>query len=371
MKKITLFLLVLATIFVSCQDKNAYTIDGSFANDKFDGKVIYLQRIDSIRAQAPTVLDSAIIKKDKFSFKGVAGEDVTLGFVSIGKLGALEENTPVGTVILESGKISLSFQENGDVALSGTPMNNEYNKVLIAMNNIAAIYKEVSDAGGPQAVPLDSAGNDINARMEKLQDEMQSASFGFAKANMTNKAGQFIFFTNASSFTRDQLKELVAVSDSVFLKTPEMVVLQEELNRVIPEIGSPYADVQLVDASGAIVKLSSYAGVNKCVLIDFWASWCKPCLEEIPNLKSLYASYKAKGFEIVSISEDDDKNAWLDAVKKYGMNWAQLADDQKLAGEIYALTVIPHTVLLDGNGIIVGKDLRGKELEDKIAEILK
>ena len=136
-------------------------------------------------------------------------------------------------------------------------------------------------------------------------------------------------------------------------------------------MGSPYADVQLVDASGTPVKLSAYAGVNKCVLIDFWASWCKPCIEEIPNLKKLYATYKAKGFEIVSISEDDDKNAWLDAVNKYAMNWVQLADDQKHAGEIYALTVIPHTLLVDGNGIVVGKDLKGKELEDKIAEILK
>lgn len=372
MKKITFFLTVLTIILVSCQNKNAFTIEGSFADDKFDGKLVYLQKIDSMSAQEPTILDSTIIKKNKFTFEGATGDDIVLGFVSIGKLGSLlEENAPVGTIIMEPGTIKVTFKENGDVVLGGTPRNDEYNNVLAAMNNVAALYKEVSDAGGVQAVPLDSEGNDVNARMDKLQDDMQKASFDFAKANMTNKAGQFIFFTTASSFTRDQLKELVAVADSTFLNTPQMQVLQEELNRVIPEVGQPYADVQLIDATGNPVKLSAYVGINKCVLIDFWASWCKPCMEEMPNLKKIYAAYKSKGLEIIGVSEDDDKNAWLDAVRKTGMNWVQLADDQKVAAEIYAVKAIPHTVLLNKDGIVIAKDLRGKELEDKIAEILK
>lgn len=359
-------------ILVSCQNKNAFTIEGSFANEKFDGKVVYLQKIDSVSAQEPTILDSTVIKKDKFTFKGIASDDITLGFVSIGKLGSpLEENSPVGTIIMEPGTIKVAFKENGDVVLSGTSRNDEYNKVLAVMNNVAALYKEVSDAGGVQAVPLDSTGNDVNARMDKLQDEMQKTSFDFAKANMTNKAGQFIFFTTANSFTRDQLKELMAAADSTFLNIPQIKGFQEELNRVIPEVGQPYTDVQSVDAAGNVVKLSTYVGVNKCVLIDFWASWCKPCIEEMPNLKKIYAAYKDKGLEIIGISEDDDKNAWLDAVKKNGMNWIQLADDQKVAAELYAVRTIPHTVLVNKDGVIVAKDLRGKALEDKIAEILK
>lgn len=372
MKKITFLLALLAIILVSCQDKNAYTIEGNFADEKFDGKLVYLQAIDSVTAQAPTVLDSTIVKKNKFTFKGSAGDDVALGFVSVGKLGStVEENSPVGTVIMESGKINITFKENGDVILGGTPRNDEYNKVLGVMNDVAAMYKEISEAGSVEAVPVDSVGNDVNARMDKLQDNMQKASFDFAKANMTNKAGQFIFFTSAGSFSRDQLKELIAVADSAFLKTPQMQMLQEELNRVVPEVGKSYADAQLIDANGKPVKLSEYVGANKCVLVDFWASWCKPCMEEMPNLKKIYATYKSKGLEIIGISEDEDKNAWLNAIKKNGMNWVQLADDQKLAAEIYAVRAIPHTVLLDKDGIVVAKDLRGKELENKIAEILK
>lgn len=371
MKKITFFLVVLMAVFVSCQDKNAYTVEGTFGSGKFDGKTVFLQKIDSVRAETPTVIDSTTVKDAKFSFKGTTNDEVALGFVSIGKLGQLEEESPVATVILEPGKINITFKENGDVTIGGSAKNDDYNKVLTVMNNVAAIYKEVSDAGGVQGVPLDSEGNDVNTRMTKLQEEMQKASFDFAKANMTNKAGQFIFFTSASSFTREQLKDLLSSADSVFLNTPEMQMIQTELNRVIPEIGQPFADVQLVNNSGSSVKLSDYAGKSKCTLIDFWASWCRPCLEEMPNLKKIYAAYKGKGLEIVGISVDEDKNEWLDAVKKFGMNWVQLADDQRQAGEAYGLTAIPHTILLDQNGVVVAKELRGKELEDKIAEILK
>ncbi|MDR2955483.1 MAG: AhpC/TSA family protein [Prevotella sp.] len=372
MKKILFFLVVLTVILVSCQDKNAFTISGTLENDKFEGKTVYLQRIDSIRSQSPTVTDSAVIKDKKFTIKGSTVEnEITLGVVSVGKLETLSEESPVATVILEPGAINVTFKENGDVNIGGTERNEGYNKVLIVMNDIAALYKEVSDAGGPNNVQPDSDGKNANDRLEDLQKRMREASFDFAKANMVNKAGQLMFFSAAGSFTKEQLGELVAAGDSTFKSLPEIAMLQEELNRVVPEVGQPFADVRLVNKEGSPVLLSEYAGKNKCVLIDFWASWCKPCIEEMPHLRKIYSSYKGKGLEIIGISVDDDKAAWLDAVNKNSMNWIQLADDQKLAGEIYAVTSIPHTVLVDANGTIVAKNLRGQELEDKIAEMLK
>lgn len=372
MKRNTSFLTIfLAVILFSCQNKNAYVIEGSFDSDKFDGKTAYLQKADSVNAQIPTIIDSVTIQNSKFTFKGSEGENITLGFVSVGKLMAPVEGSPQGTVILEPGTINLSFKENGDVILSGTPRNDQYFNLQQVMNNAAALYKEVSDAGGVEAVPLDSAGNDVMTRMDLLQEKITQASFEFAKANINNKAGQFIFFSTANGYSRDQLKEVVTESDSTFLNTPEMQVVQEMLNKVLPEVGMRFSDAELVDDKGSPASLSMYAGKGKVVLADFWASWCKPCIEEIPNLKKIYATYKGKGFEIIGVSEDDDRNAWLNAVKANGMSWVQLADDRKLAAEAYGLTLIPHTVLLDKEGTIVGINLKGKELEDKIAGMLK
>ena len=90
----------------------------------------------------------------------------------------------------------------------------------------------------------------------------------------------------------------------------------------------------------------------------------------MPGLIKTYNAYKAKGLEIVGISVDEDRQAWLNAVKTHKMTWIQLADDTKSASELYGVNTIPHTVLLDGNGVIVAKDLRGAALEAKIAEIL-
>lgn len=371
MKKIALLLSIIILGLVSCQNKDAYTIQGTFSEDIFDGKTVYLQTIDSMTAESPTVIDSTLVKDKKFSFKGTAKDDKRMAFVSVGILGLLETNSPVGTIILEPGEIGIAFEPNGDVAIKGTQANDDYNKILGIMNNVAALYKEVSDAGSVQGVAVDSAGNDAMARMDLLQKDMQNAIFSFAKANMTNKAGQFAFFTSADKFTREQLSELVEASDDAFKKLPQIEILIEELSRVLPEVGNPYADVDLVDAQGNRTTLSAYVGKHKCVLIDFWASWCAPCIKEMPALKSIYAKYKAKGLEIVGVSEDEDKTAWLDAVKKQNMNWVQLADDKHEGAAAYQINSIPHTVLVNQEGTVVAVGLVGEELERKIAEILE
>lgn len=363
MKKITLILTILTVILASCQDKNAYTIEGNFTENTFDGKMIYLQKIDSMRAESSSVIDSVILKDGKFKFKGTTDGNPIMGFISVGKLESPEADSPVGTLILEPGAIKITLEKNA-VTTSGTPRNDEFNKVQTAMNKMAALYKEVNDAGGVQGVP------DANSRMQTLQEEMQKANFEFTKANMGNKAGEFLFYSSASMFTMEQLRELLPLADSTFRNTPEMKALEKELNRIVPEVGQPFADVQLVDMTGKAVALSEYAGKSKCVLIDFWASWCGPCIQEMPNLVKTYNAYKAKGLEIVGVSVDEDRQAWLNAVKTHNMTWIQLGDDTKSASELYGVNTIPHTVLLAQDGIIIAKDLRGLALEAKIAEVL-
>lgn len=370
MKKILLFLSLTALIFSSCQNKNSFTVEGNLKETTFNGKTIFLQKMDSVQSvNGPVVVDSVVIKDSIFIFKGTI-EEPTFGFVSIGRLENPEENTPVGNFILEPGKIKITFDKIA-VSVEGTPGNDGYNKVLQGMNKIATLYQEVSAAGGPYNVPLDKDGYDAETRMMNLQEEVSKSGFDFLKENIKNKAGEFFFYSSYDSFSKEQLVELINLTDSTFRNRPEIVRLEEILNRAAPTVGQPFVDVEMVNTKGEQMKLSDYVSENKCVLFDFWASWCRPCIEEMPHLKKIYSTYKGKGFEIVGISVDDDRKAWLDAISKYNMNWIQLGDDRRLASEMYEIKTIPHTVLVDQNGIVVAKDLRGQELEDKIAEILK
>ena len=135
--------------------------------------------------------------------------------------------------------------------------------------------------------------------------------------------------------------------------------------------GQQAPDISLPDVNGNIKTLSSLRG--KYILLDFWASWCGPCRFENPNVVRLYQKYKEKDFDILSVSLDNNKKAWLNAIEADGMEWNHVSDLLKWESAVipvYQLDAIPMTYLLDKEGIIIAKNLRGPELEKKLAEIL-
>ena len=138
-------------------------------------------------------------------------------------------------------------------------------------------------------------------------------------------------------------------------------------------IGTTAFEIVEKNPKGELIKLSSFKG--KYVLLDFWASWCKPCRQENPNLVKAYKKYQSKGFEIFQVSLDKDKNAWENAIEKDKLNnWVHVSDlkfwDAK-AARLYKISKIPTNYLLDKEGKVIAIDLRGKALEDKLAEIFK
>ena len=138
------------------------------------------------------------------------------------------------------------------------------------------------------------------------------------------------------------------------------------------KVGNEAPELILPMPNDKDLALSSLRG--KVVLIDFWASWCAPCRKELPNVKRAYEKYKSKGFEILGVSLDKDRSAWLEAVSKEGLTWPQVSDLkfwQSEACQIYAVQSIPYTVLIDKEGKIIATDLRGADLDKKLAEVLK
>jgi peroxiredoxin len=148
--------------------------------------------------------------------------------------------------------------------------------------------------------------------------------------------------------------------------------LQTNLTRMKSRmVGGEAPDFTQNDPDGNPIQLSDLRG--KVVLLDFWASWCGPCRRENPNVVKLYEAYKDKGFEILGISLDKDKGRWLQAIEKDGLKWLHVSDLKgwkNEVGQLYGVSSIPHTVLLDAEGRIISQKLRGPALEQKVAEIL-
>ena len=171
----------------------------------------------------------------------------------------------------------------------------------------------------------------------------------------------------------DLYKSLDAGLSKKFPNDKNVIMFHEVVERMLStNIGQFAPEISLPSPDGKEIALSSLKG--KLVLIDFWASWCGPCRKEMPNVVKIYSKFKNKGFEIYGVSLDQDKEKWMEAITKDGINWPQVSDLKywdNVAARIYNVQGIPYTVLIDKDGKIIAKNLRGQELEKKIAEVLK
>ncbi len=176
------------------------------------------------------------------------------------------------------------------------------------------------------------------------------------------------------SLSIEEYSDLYQLLDSSLMATypNDAMVLEfhaDVMRQLMLRVGTKINEISLPNQKLETINLSSLRG--NVVLIDFWASWCRPCRMEIPNFKKMYSDYHEKGFEIYSISVDNDVNAWIKALSQEQMPWANVRDINKEYSNMFSVNAIPFTILIDAEGKIVAKGLRGFELSEKIAEVLK
>jgi peroxiredoxin len=203
----------------------------------------------------------------------------------------------------------------------------------------------------------------VLAAMNRLNIQTELPLFEQVRDSLRKTIGKSDYFI---SF-RDQVDRMAQQA----LAQKQQEEQQAKLDNLIP-VGSEAPDFTQNSPEGKPISLSSLRG--KVVLIDFWASWCRPCRMEMPNVKKVYAEYHKKGFEILGVSLDQNKEAWTGAIKQDGLPWKHVSDLafwNNAAAQQYGVSAIPYTVLVDRDGKVLAKGLRGPALEAKLAEVMK
>lgn len=366
MKKIFLALLVSA-IFASCSQRS-FKINGEVSGKTIPSKV-YLRLIDGVNE--PKTVDSTEIKDGKFFFKG----DVAKGEFAVLSL----SNDTDFPLILEKGEINfkVDLDNISEFKVTGTPSNKILGEFMVAdkqfrfrMDSVYQSYINAQMSGNL----TDELGEKIKKDYEAIDAQRSAFVEKSIKDNSKSFAAAVILMREQNSIPEETFFSLFAGLGKDLDETAIVKSMQAELNKKkATAIGQPFADFKLPDVDGKETQFSALVGSHSLVLIDFWASWCGPCRRENPNVVKLYEKYKAKNFQIVGVSLDNSKDKWLEAIKVDGITWPQLSDLKgwkSSAANLYGVKAIPATVLIK-DGIIIAKDLRGEELESKVAELLR
>lgn len=359
MKKIFTFALA-ALALASCDNGTKYTISGSDAAFE-DGKMAYILKMEN---RKPSAVDSVVVAKNSFKFKGEAPEAPFYAYIAVGST-SLREAAAVIPVYVEAGKITVNVvdAEKKDFNATGTLLNDAYTEFNTKLD---ALYKRISEAHEAK----DEAG------VEAAQKEVNDLRYNTIIANAANKFGADQLSQSYYRFEPQQLLDIIAAVPAE--KQEEYANMKknaEQALKVTP--GNPYIDVTEPTPAGKDLSLKSVIEnkKNKYVLLDFWASWCGPCMMEVPHLKAAYDKYNKKGFEIYAVSLDQKRENWEKAIKEKKLDWLHVSNvkywDTPSRND-YAVNSIPANFLIDcSNGKIVAKGLRGEALEEKLAELLK
>ncbi|UZD23618.1 TlpA disulfide reductase family protein [Algoriphagus halophytocola] len=367
LNRINAIALLLIFSFSACSEKEVkndgtVTISGTLENAP-GGDIILSQFTDT----RPKVLDTLTLD-DKGSFEYQVSVDTPTfyelnlyGQKSV-RLALLNEDVQVNYDFSSPESLVIEGSKDSQEMVKIEKMMEAYQTKVNALNE--AYYEAMSENDSERIKEIQAEAmlleSNQASEVKNVINSMGDSFASLAAIGLINPKNEFQF-----------IDSLVAKLDEKYPETKSIIQLKQQLDEMRAlSMGQVAPEIELTNPQGELIKLSDFRG--KYVMIDFWAAWCKPCREENPNVVKLYNQYKDQGFEVFGVSLDRTKEAWVQAIEEDGLTWTQVSDLKyfnSVAAETYQINAIPATYLLDPDGKIIAKDLRGPSLRAKLEEI--
>ena len=359
MRKLLLLIVAASMTLAACNAQSGYKVTGTVEGMP-DGKAI----IATVNGSSLDTLAKADVKNGSFEFTGNVSEPTGAYIMVIGQRGAIP-------FMLENANITVNAGQAG-LTVTGSEGQKIYDQFMAinasAQQEAMKLQQEYQAANGDQAK--------IQAVQEayaKLMTDAQAKETELIKANPDSYVSTFVIVSSMGQMEYEQLKERYSLLGEKAKASAQGKAIAAQIAKLeSTAIGQIAPNFTITTPEGESISLYDIKG--KVKLIDFWASWCGPCRGENPHVVEIYKEYHPKGLEIFGVSLDNNKEAWVKAIADDGLVWkhgSDLKGWQSAPAQLYSVTGIPHTVLLDENNKIIAKNLRGDELKQKIAELLK
>lgn len=369
-----LWTIVIALLFAACGGSDSYRINGVLQGVA-KGTVVTLVSLDG---EVPEMLDSTrVAGSGKFHFAGQT-DTCRLALVVF----EADDNLAGCQFFLESGKIDLTYDvETYRQRVSGTVCNdafqNFYEESLILDDQVMELQDKLQ-----MTVVSNGDGHTLIDQLNALQVRFRDLVAQSINDNVDNLFGYEQMQQYFDLFEPDENLAFLRKLEPYFSSDMAFLNMLSKLRKQLPtSVGRQFVNFEAdrLDSKNRIAakqaKLSDFVSAGKLVYLDFWASYIPACINQIPTLKAALDKYQSKGFQIVSISADDEASEWVKAVKDNEMTWPQLwngfsHDDSSAVGK-YAVTALPMSFLIDSDGTIIGRNLLADELEEVLADYFK